>query len=496
MKKIFAILLVLFLLQPPVVKATGGHIAIRQSVTGAEFYDTETGKSVLFNGTNYQRLDETGQLADFNVGMYSHELSEVMFSEIKALRFNVVRVSVMSKASYINGALNPDYVANVVDFLRLAEAQDIYVILAFSWTPIELHPPTDPAFDSAGMNRTMLAPGVAEAKSVYMAGFFDELIFQNAPLDVIAGVFIENEPSFDLTKLPFITVGPVITAAGTYTLPAERNAMIDANMIRYMNTVRAAVKSVAPNILVGMSLGPPELMGRFGFFTRTSGLLSGSQADFFGINMYPPFTSVDANMASLGPTTKPLIMSEYGAYQTNYPTVQLAVDALIAMRVETCRQYSFRGWLQYPWDTYELRPATDLWMGNEQGLAGSINTIDPCQPTKPATVGRVDSVSPQGVVTGIIADPDAIGSTVVNLWDTTGGWLYSGTAATRYERPDLFYVFTWPKSPMGWIWKIPPALMTDGLTHTLYAYAADRNPDGSFSSYLLGGQNPFTAPKH
>jgi hypothetical protein len=116
-------------------------------------------------------------------------------------------------------------------------------------------------------------------------------------------------------------------------------------------------------------------------------------------------------------------------------------------------------------------------------------------PNRPATVGKVDAVSSQGVVTGFIADPDATYPTTVNFWEGTNT-VFRGTVSVRYDRPDLFQAFRWPEYLTGWAWRPPASLMSDGLTHVLTAWAADRNPDGSYSSYMLGGANPFTLPKY
>jgi hypothetical protein len=382
MKKLLILTMLAGLMFTP-VRADNGHLAIRQSITGAEFYNTETGKSVLLNGTNYQRFDSNLMLVNFAVGVYDHAQHEEALSDMQALKYNAVRVALASNSAYVNGQIDTEYVSNFVDFLQIAEAKGIYVVVISGYVPASLMPPVNADFERFAFNEILLAPGLAEAKAFYFIELFNELIAQNAPLETIAGFEIENEPWFDLTKKPFISSTVLANNGVSYNMPADKNALIDAGMIYYMDTVRAAIKQVAPDINAGMSLASPVAWALTpGRFVRTAAMMNNSTADFFGINIYPPFTTVDQNMASLGMTvnTKPLIISEYGAYKISYPTATQAAAALVALQVETCTQYNFRGWLSYVWDSYEVQPTVNLWMATEDNnrIANALSRPDPC----------------------------------------------------------------------------------------------------------------------
>jgi len=85
------------------------------------------------------------------------------------------------------------------------------------------------------------------------------------------------------------------------------------------------------------------------------------------------------NFGVSGPTPKPLLMGEFGAFKFAYPSPAAAVPALLAWQRDSCR-YGIDGWLLWTWDTDEQR---ELWNALSGGgiidrTLSPKNRPDPC----------------------------------------------------------------------------------------------------------------------
>jgi hypothetical protein len=485
---------------PVRVSATACPVAIRQAMngTGAEYYDTCSGKSIQFIGMNYQKFTTDVIQITFRVGDYSHAESAAVLAPIHNLGYNSVRV-VIGENQVINTdgtAINTEYISNVVDFLNLAKDDHIYVLLVECMLPAvgTWRPSTSVNFEAFAYNDYLLAPGFAETKAAFMTAIIQEMVNQNAPFDIVMGIQIENEPLFALAKRPFTVNGPVVAANGqTYTMPGQKVTLIDDNMVYYMNTVRTAIRAVVPDMLVGMALTPPGAQALDGNYGQTAGVINNSQADFFGVHIYYPNAnySFDNEISSLGMTgnTKPLILSEFGAYKGFYPTISAATSAMIATEVRTCSKWNLRGWFFYDWNGYNSNPVANLWRATEvnntiANALAPVNRPDPCQTTRPNIYGHVDGITSQGVVTGWVADTDTLGPVTVNFWE--GYSNLRGYVSIRFDRPDLLLLYPWmPPQQFGWMWPAPRSMLIDGQSHSVMVWAADRRPDGAYDSFLI-----------
>src|SRR5262249_30851041 len=150
------------------------------------------------------------------------------------------------------------------------------------------------------------------------------------------------------------TSGRVKTANGkTYDLsdPEAKLRMADEGIRFFIRKVKAAIKQVDPTALVSMGFFEPQPPGD-PRLVRTAPLLASSELDFFDFHYYPglrttlPQAVEDFGMA--GYSAKPILLGEYGAFKSAYPSAAEGAAALVDLQVESCR-FGFDGWLYWLW---------------------------------------------------------------------------------------------------------------------------------------------------
>ena len=188
------------------------RIGIRVINGVGEFYDRETGRTFLPRGNNYIRLAEQdapgGKVfyhSTFNVGLYNPAEADAALQQMRSDGYNIVRVflnSCCAKNSLGDpaGGLSEPYIANLVDFLRKAKTNGLFVLLSMDEIPkvggyIELQDTTCRA-DFPGSHSTFLRPGGILAVKQLWTDFIEALIKQGAPLDVIFAYQLQNELCF------------------------------------------------------------------------------------------------------------------------------------------------------------------------------------------------------------------------------------------------------------------------------------------------------------
>jgi hypothetical protein len=345
------------------------HVIGVRIVNGAgEFYDRRTGARFTPRGNNYLRRPST-----FVVGRYDSTAAEAALRTMHDEGYNVARVFLdLNCAQGCLGDagrndLSPAYVLNIVDFLKRAKANGIYVMLiadappAASWYD-------DPIYTNAlfsDFNAFYLTPGgVVDGFGAFWKALIRMLVRQDAPLDAIWAYSLSNEAHFASSAPPLaLTSGLVTTANGkTYDMAsaAQKQAMMDEGLVYWIDHVRAAIKQVDPTALVTIGffqphgpnptrIGDPRVI-------RTGPAISQSQADFVDLHLYPGLDlglpQYVQNYELPQVTAKPIVMGEFGAFQFSFPTVSQAAGALRSWQIESCR-YGFDGWLLWTWDTTE-----------------------------------------------------------------------------------------------------------------------------------------------
>jgi hypothetical protein len=390
----------------PVVEHT---IGVREVNGVGELYNRLTGAKFVPRGSNYIRLgpqeNTSGGIqvyhSTFNVGRYDSAEAEAALSRMAADGYNAVRVFLSEicvdacAGDSATRSLRTAYVANVVDFLRRAKNHGIFVLLTSEWLP----PNTTYADDLAsarndwfnGINLLMLSPEGVAAQRHFWTDFVKELRRQNAPIDTIFAYELWNEAFVASDQPPFsLTGGRVTTANGsTYDMASgsDRKRIIDDGFVFLIDQVRAAIRKVDPTALVTMGFfhdtEPNPARPGDNRLVRTRAVIEHSTADFVDIHPYPAtdltFPQFMQNYGIDGPTAKPIIMGEFGAFKFAYPSASEAATGLTFWQRQSCA-YGIDGWLFWTWDSAEQ---PELWNGLdgngtiERALAPA-SRPDPC----------------------------------------------------------------------------------------------------------------------
>ena len=390
------------------------RIAIRLTAGAGEFYDRQTGAAYIPRGNNYLRRSDQelpgGRVvfhgSTFIVGRYDPARMEVALERMHADGYNAVRVvlDVICRQGCLGHVathgLSPGYLDNVSDFLRRAKANGLYVLLAN-----EGEVPAGTRWEStvhqsccgffAGTNLYYLTAGGIEGTQQFWRAFLRGLLSRRAPLDVVFGYSLVSEAYFESDKPPLsFASGTVTTANGRpYDLAsaADRQRMMDENLVNFADRVRAAIREVDPTALVGMGFlwpqGPNSARHGDPRLIHTGPVIAGSTLDYVDLHLYPglelSFPAYMENFQLRPVTAKPVVLGDYGAFKSAARSVSKAASMLVDWQRESCA-YGFDGWLLSTWDTVEEAPGEpDLWTAGDEGgvveraLAPSTRA-DPC----------------------------------------------------------------------------------------------------------------------
>ena len=338
--------------------------------------------------------------ATFAPGFYDHAAAEQALQKMHADGYNVVRVFIetttTTSISGVSQGLSSAYLDSVTDFLKVADANGIYVIFVTDWIA-----DSDPynqivarecceTFDSS--NAVHLSASGVEASRRFYADFVRGLIERNAPLEAVFSFNVSNELSFDSNEPPLSwTSGTVTLGNGkTYDMsnPEDKKRIIDEGLVYYIDRVRSAILEVDPTSLVGVGFFQPQSPNptRIGDprVIRTYSAIWQSQADYIDLHAYPGFELILAqyveNYEINGMQEKPIMMGEFGAFKAAFPTSQAAALTLQAWQIESC-QYGFDGWLLWTWDN-EFNGEMYSALSDGGAINGALAPVlrpDPCQ---------------------------------------------------------------------------------------------------------------------
>lgn len=390
-------------------------IAVRPTASGiAEFYEVANGNSFTPRGNSYVRLawqtsPVNGQVyyhSTFNVGAYDASRAETALAKMQSDGYNIVRVWLNGCCTNAignpAGGLSSAYVANVVDFLARAADHDIQVILTDDW------PPDYGGYDDYGtcpgfgdVNVINLCSGGVANTAAFFHDVAQELISQGARLDALFSYEIRSEYFYQSLYPPLSWTSGTVTAADgqTYDMSSasSRQQMMDNGLVYFIAQVGGAIKNLDPTSMVHVAFfwpqtpnptrnGDPRIIEVYPAYAR-------SAADFAALHAYPivgeiPLSEVVQNFGFIGyQQQKPVIMGEFAAGQTDYPSISQAATVLKAWQTDSCA-YNFKGWLLFTWDTDATEQAPnggqlDWWATEGDGsidaaLAPSARP-DPCQ---------------------------------------------------------------------------------------------------------------------
>ena len=382
------------------------RIGIRIVENGiAEFYDRDTGKKFVPRGMNYVRLANQTKMdgsstfghALFDPGKYNSLKVSSDLSKMHTDGYNVVRVFLSPDTmGTTTGGFSADYMKNIVEFLKYAEASEMYVIFTLDWIPGGKYGKilsADCCTTFTTMNANYLPPAGLEANKVFFQDFAKELIQSGAPTEYIFSYALRNEMFYDMDQPPLsFTSGKVKTANGkTYDMSslAEKKKMIEENNIYWLDTIRAAILEVDPTALVSVGFFVPQepnpaRIGDMRYVVSAPAIWQ-SQLDFVDLHAYPGFElNLKQHVENFGMTNaqqKPIIMGEFGGAVSQFASIQNAAFAFRDWQVESCK-YGFDGWIFWTWDLDEQPDFFNALMqeGTINGVLAPALRPDPCAP--------------------------------------------------------------------------------------------------------------------
>ncbi len=206
--------------------------------------------------------------------------------------------------------------------------------------------------------------------------------------------------------------------------PAARERLLGDGMVTFANRVRTAIKKVDPTALVSASYFAPSAPNptRPGDTRdlRSQVVIERSQLDLVDVHAYPggdlSLAQHMQNYGIGGPTRKPVIIGETGAFRDAFASAAEAAVALQSWQAASCA-YGIDGWLLWTWDTDEQR---ELW--NAQSTGGTIAAAlgprsrpDPCKaPPGTTNLALGKPVAASAVAEGAAAN--AVDGSVGTAW--------------------------------------------------------------------------------
>jgi F5/8 type C domain len=400
----------------PVASPTAGpvpdhRIGIRVVDGVGEFYDRMTGEKFVPRGNNYNEIKpvldpiygSTELDVTLSTGYYDRVAARQDLQRMHDLGYNLVRI--MPETCAASGCITaqhtkirPDYIANMVDFLKLAKEYGIYVWISSNTLPDvgyylnRSYTAINDTWD--GGNIAFLHPlGVAVYKE-YFHDLITALIQGGAPLDAIFSYELRNEQAYD-GWLPPLTLksGLVTTANGqTYDMsqPDDKLHMMNEGLVYWVDQMTQTIHELDPTALVSIGFFPPNDPHAWMApddlrLVHSHDVIWNSTADFFDVHPWPgglTFPEYVDNFGFAGMEEKPIVMGEMTAFkQLGFDTPVAAAQALHDWQIKSC-DYGVDGWLVWTWNAFAQ---TDLWpatAGNgeiAQVLAPNARP-DPCQP--------------------------------------------------------------------------------------------------------------------
>lgn len=379
------------------------HIAIRVVNEVGEFYNRATGQKFSPRGMNYVRLGPQTKMdgsstfghSMFDPGKYNSLRVSSDLAKMHNDGYNVVRVFLSPDTmGTISEGFSQQYIKNIVEFLKYAESNKIYVMFTLDWIPGGKYGEilnADCCDTFALMNANFLPPAGLRANKVFFQDFAIELIKQGAPTEYIFSYQLRNEMFYDTDQPPLsFTSGMVTTANGkSYDMSSadEQMKMIEENNVFWLDSMRAAILEVDPTALVSVGFFHPQLPNhsRVGDprFVVSEPAIWQSQIDFIDLHAYPGFElnlkQHVENFGINGMQEKPIVMGEFGGEISRFSSIQDAANKLVAWQVESC-QYGFDGWIFWTWDLTEQPDFFNALMqdGAINGALAPVLRPDPC----------------------------------------------------------------------------------------------------------------------
>ena len=345
------------------------QLAVEARPGGGRLVAGADGTPYSLRGFDYQPLEsvkvdgKTHYLNDlFSASHYRSAETARTLEEMASLGYDAVRVFVNVNEIGDPSApgLDPAYVANLADLVATAQRDGIRVLLVTGQLPASggYLPKNDPRFGT--WNRYFLDPADLRAMQRYLSDLVTDLRSSGAPLsDVLFELVGEQDWKNGAAPLSWRS-GRVRTADGrTYDMASatSRAAMENGNLLHWTNTLSAELHRLVPGSLVGLGFYAPSINEKRHTWTVRPGVVFGRAArnDFVDVHAYSNLGSLEQQIDSFGAasTEKVVVLGEFGAARSSYPTPLAAARGVIRWERLSCRLSApaVSGWLEWTWNS-------------------------------------------------------------------------------------------------------------------------------------------------
>jgi hypothetical protein len=348
------------IVQNPRVNRIGVRL---NSINSQEFYDKGNGTKFTPRGYNYtdvrtftyDGIELTGHCT-FNTNKYDSEEAELMLVKLQKSGYNTVRVFLnpLSMADNV-GAVNPDYMANVANFLTKADNYGLSVIITLDMIPLKSYgTPIQNEADIWWWNDQYIYDAQITLETDFWKSFIIALKNIQAPLRAILSYEIRNEFFFHPDHPPLNQSQGQIMHPNlqTYDMSIEndKTKLVEAAFLYWSSTVRDAILIEDPEALVSVGFYAPEPYKKPAIVA-----IEQSQLDFVDLHLYPyDFSKADYaayfNLAQNA--NKLIIMGEFGVVEdNNNKTITEISNLLFSWKNDFEQDFNLDGWLIWSWET-------------------------------------------------------------------------------------------------------------------------------------------------
>ena len=355
---------------------TGSRIGIRQVDGVAEFFRTDGGERFVPRGVNYIDFikDENGNYRDavFATETYDRERVREAFQALSSRGYNTARIffdtcGVGRSCIGIPGGsgLQPEYLDNIAEVMRIAADEGIYLLLTANSIPDDggYWDVFDRLFETGHEgftrreNADYLHTAGVETKALFWEDLMAGLVDREAPFEAVLGWQLTNE-QWLFREFPPMSLdsGFAETANGQrYDLakPGQKRRMVADGVVYLIDRLREVVGKYDSEGLVTMGWYAPAFQPEW--YVDTEPLLARANVDFFDFHAYADTElSVRQQAKSfgmLGYAEKPILMGETGVGKAIIPTAVSAAANMQQWIADSCT-VGFDGWLNwgyYPW---------------------------------------------------------------------------------------------------------------------------------------------------
>ena len=365
---------------------------------GDRFVDTRTGAEFVPHGVNLL-LKLGGGGGDRLFDNYDPAWVDDQLAGITSLGFNTVRffLDMCMICTSTSDGVRSDYLDNLADLLTRLESHGLAALPTSNDVP-------DPGFSNrlpccepfGGYRNSLYLSSEGHAIAIeYWTEIIEGLQQRGAPTHHVLGWQLANEQFVLRDVNPIrLTEGTVTTADSmTYDLADDAAVaeMVVSNLRTFITDVGDAIRDVDEGALITMGFFSAEdpNAGRQASDNRwvvPDEILRDSTLDFVDLHAYPglggTWDAIGAAYELTGePLGYPLLLGEYGAFESAYRDPAEAAAAMARWQAESC-ELGFGGWLLWFWGADQDDEVVTA-NAHDAAVAQAVSPLvrpDPCDP--------------------------------------------------------------------------------------------------------------------